>query len=124
MPVVAPAPDSEAGNDSANAVTYIQPASPVAQQPGGGNAARRPRPEPPTLERLFGDVVTASRDMAYYREAMPVRALNVNITAGVRAAFERHCKDLRVNMKDVVEMLLRGWLTSEDVDVLDIWPDR
>jgi len=27
-------------------------------------------------------------------------------------------------MKDVVEMLLRGSLKGEDVDVQDIWPDR
>lgn len=94
------------------------------QQPAGTAVARRSRPEPPTLDQLFHDVVAACRDMAYYREAMPVRALNVNITSGVRGAFERHCKDLRINMKDVVEMLLRGWLASEGIDVQDILPDR
>ena len=120
-----PPPNPAVGEGNPSAVTYIQPHPAGATQPSGSALANRSsRPEPPTLDRLFHDVIAASRDMAYYREAMPVRALNVNVTAGVRAAFERHCKDLRVNMKDVVEMLLRGWLTSEGVDVQDIWPDR
>jgi len=43
---------------------------------------------------------------------MPARPLNVDLTPETAAEFDDRCRALRLKKKDVVELLLRGWLTA------------
>ena len=59
---------------------------------------------------LLADPRGTCQQMSYERENLPARPLNVNITPDVAAGFDDQCRRLRVKKKDVVELLLRGWL--------------
>lgn len=77
------------------------------------------------LDNLLRDPVAACRAMSRYREDMPVRALNVDLTPGIARRFDDQCRVLRVKKKDVVELLLRGWLTHlghQDLDAAEGGP--
>ncbi len=66
-----------------------------------------------TLTALLEDPAATCRAVGTYREAMPARPLNVDLTPETAAAFDDHCRALRLKKKDVVEVLLRGWLTAQ-----------
>lgn len=57
--------------------------------------------------------------MSAHRENMPGRPLNVDLTPRLAARFDDHARALRVKKKDVVELLLRGWLASRGEEDLD-----
>ncbi len=66
-----------------------------------------------TLSALLQDPAATCRAVGTYREAMPARPLNVDLTPETAAAFDDRCRALRLKKKDVVEVLLRGWLTAQ-----------
>jgi hypothetical protein len=74
------------------------------------------------LDNLLGDPVAACRAMSRYREDMPARALNVDLTPDIARRFDEQCRALRIKKKDVIELLLRGWLTHLDHQNLDTSP--
>jgi hypothetical protein len=118
----------------------LPPPPPVAS---GGGATASSRPSPPeeprrqlsdvsrqeasgdtghphettSLDALLADPVRACREMGNLRENMPARPLNVDLTPDVAAAFDQQCRTLRVKKKDVVELLLRGWLQHQGRDL-------
>lgn len=67
------------------------------------------------LDQLFEDPAGTCRRMAQSREEMPARPLNVDLTPETARAFSDRCRALRVNKKDVVEVLLRAWLEASAV---------
>lgn len=66
-----------------------------------------------TLVALIQDPAATCRAIAGHREAMPARPLNVDLTPETASAFDDRCRALRLKKKDVVEVLLRGWLTAQ-----------
>jgi hypothetical protein len=68
---------------------------------------------PASWQALLADPLKACRDMANRRENMPARPLNVDLTPAAASAFDEQCRALRVKKKDVVELLLRGWLEHQ-----------
>lgn len=51
--------------------------------------------------------------MTVLREDMAARPLNADLTPETFKAVSERCRDLRVNKKDIVEVLLRTWLEAE-----------
>lgn len=72
-----------------------------------------------TLSALLANPVSTCRAMSIRRESMPSRPLNVDLTPDVAARFDEQCRTLRVKKKDLVEVLLRGWLTYQGITNLD-----
>lgn len=66
---------------------------------------------PALIDRLLRDPVAACRAMSAHRENSPARPLNVDLTPDLARGFDDKCRELRIKKKDVVELLLRGWLT-------------
>lgn len=84
----------------------------------GTDTSRPAVAQPQTrLDDLLADPVRACRDMGNLRENMPARPLNVDLTPDLAAAFDEQCRTLRVKKKDVVELLLRGWLQHQGRDL-------
>ncbi len=65
-----------------------------------------------TWAALLQDPTATCRAVGAYREAMPARPLNVDLTPETAAEFDNRCRALRLKKKDVVELLLRSWLTA------------
>jgi hypothetical protein len=118
-PALVPAPPSPPTNDSeppARDVTPSEPA-PVEPQAGRAHSGSAGSQYPASLNALLADPVKACRDMGHLRENLPARPLNVDLTPAVAAAFDEQCRALRVKKKDVVELLLRGWLEHQGRDL-------
>ncbi len=101
----APEPEEPFGSQSPNGVgkDFPMSASPSDDLTGGGAF---------TWAALLQDPTATCRAVGAYREAMPARPLNVDLTPETATAFDDRCRALRLKKKDVVELLLRGWLTA------------
>jgi hypothetical protein len=124
-----PPPLLEAASDGPVGLTASSPPKLPASEGGSGQLDRQPghdvdqRPPGPvaddlsvggmfTLMALLQDPAAACRAIGGHREAMPARPLNVDLTPETATAFDDRCRTLRLKKKDVVELLLRGWLTA------------
>ncbi len=101
----APEPEKPSESQSPNGVGKHLPtlASPDDDLTGGGAF---------TWAALLQDPTATCRAVGAHREAMPARPLNVDLTPETATAFDDRCRALRLKKKDVVELLLRGWLTA------------
>lgn len=105
-------PNAVAGTGLPGRANPVDREDDVQRGDGGGDG-------PFTLGRLLADPITVCRAMSTHREDMPARPLNVDLTPTVARRFDDECRALRVKKKDVVEVLLRGWLAHRGQRDLD-----
>jgi hypothetical protein len=117
-PALSPAPRAASGEDPVARVQGRRDESFAGRDPADrGEEASDTAAGPASWQALLADPVKACRDMANRRENMPARPLNVDLTPAAAAAFDEQCRALRVKKKDVVELLLRGWLEHQGKDL-------
>lgn len=111
------APGNNTTGDTAPPREPRRPSALEEAQQGSADESLPRRYGSTSLDALLTDPVRACRDMGNLRENMPARPLNVDLTPEVAAAFDEQCRALRVKKKDVVELLLRGWLQHQGRDL-------